>query len=447
MAPNSALFLMGETREQPMHVAGLQLYSPPPGQSALDVRELFDEAMQDGQISPLFLKRPRRSLATLGQWAWQNDDEFDIEHHVRHNALPQPGGVRDLLALCGQLHSSSLDRQRPLWEMHLIEGVQDGRFATYFKVHHSLMDGTSALRLLNRVLSSDPDERDMPAPWAPLRDCGSRSSPEASPSALADLALKSAGDLTSIGPMLLRRMVSGASGQQAPRTMFNVPITGSRRVAARAWPLDRLRAICKITGTTVNDVVLTLCSGALRSYLLAAEALPDEPLIAMVPVALPRGGESGDGGGNAVGAVLCNLGTTHPHPVQRLESVRDSMAAGKAELAGMSRLQVLALSGLVLSPIAVQHVLRTAGRVRPPFNVVISNVPGPRRAKYWNGARMEALFPMSLPLDGQALNITCTSYADDMVFGVVGCRRTVPHLQRLLTFLDDELSALEAALD
>lgn len=445
MAPNSAMFLVGETREQPMHVAGLQLYSPAPGQTAVDIRDMFDEAMDGAGVNPLFLKRPRRSLATLGQWAWETDSEFEIEHHVRRSALPRPGRTLDLLALCGRLHSSLLDRQRPLWEMHLIEGLEDGRFATYFKAHHSLLDGMSALRLLNRVLSSDPDERHMPAPWGALRDGRARSTPELSPSALANAAIRGAGELAAIGPALVGRL-TGASGQQAPRTMFNVPITGTRRVAAQAWPLDRLKAVSKMTGTTVNDVVLAMCSGALRSYLLAADALPDEPLTAMVPVALPRGEESGDGGGNAVGAVVCNLGTTYPDPVRRLESVRDSMVRGKAELEGMSQVQVLALSGLALSPIALQHVLRTAGRMRPPFNLVISNVPGPGRPKYWNGARLDGLFPMSLPIDGQALNITCTSYAGEMAFGIVGCRRTVPHLQRLLTFLDEELAALEDAV-
>jgi diacylglycerol O-acyltransferase len=444
MAPNSALFLVGETREQPMHVAGLQLYSPAPGQSALDVRDMFDAATDAAQVNPLFLKRPRRSVATLGQWGWEPDDEFEIEHHVRRSALPRPGHTVDLLTLCGRLHSSLLDRQRPLWEMHLIEGLQDGRFATYFKVHHSLMDGVSALRLLNRVLSSDPHERDMPAPWGVPRDRAARSTPGQSPAALANAALKGASELAALGPALRRRL-NATPRQRVPRTMFNVPITGSRRVATQAWSLDRLKAISAATATTVNDVVLAMCSGALRSYLLAADALPEQSLVAMVPVALAHT-ESSDGGGNAVGAVLCDLGTHHGHPVQRMEAVRTSMLHGKAELAEMTQVQALALSALALSPIAVQHVLRTSGRMRPPFNVIISNVPGPGEVKYWNGARLDALFPMSLPLDGQALNITCTSYADEMVFGIVGCRRTVPHLQRLITFMDEELDALEAAL-
>jgi diacylglycerol O-acyltransferase / wax synthase len=203
----------------------------------------------------------------------------------------------------------------------------------------------------------------------------------------------------------------------------------------------------KACEATVNDVVLTMCSGALREYLLAEHALPDTPLIAMVPVSL-HGEETGrgDGGGNNVGAVMCNLGTHLDDPVQRLQTVHQSMVDGKEAMRGMSQLQMLAMSAIGLSPLAVYPLLRLDGRVRPPFNLVISNVPGPRAPMYWNRARLDGLYPLSVVLDGQALNITVTSYADEIAFGLVGCRRSVPHLQRLLGYLDHELSALEQAV-
>ena len=185
----------------------------------------------------------------------------------------------------------------------------------------------------------------------------------------------------------------------------------------------------------------------LRAYLVSHDALPDAPLIAMVPVSLH--GEdtgSGDGSGNAVGVVMCNLGTQLADPAERLQIVHRSMVDGKDAMRGMSQLQTLVMSGLGVSPLAVYPLLKLDGKARPPFNLVISNVPGPREPMYWNGARLDGLYPLSIVLDGQALNITVTTYASEIAFGLTGCRRTVPHLQRLLTYLDTELSALETAV-
>ena len=162
MPPTDSLFLLVESREHPMHVGSLQLFVPPDGADALDVRRMFEAEVEKDEVAPLFQKRPRRTVTTLGQWAWDQDRMFDLEHHVRRSALPQPGRVLELLQLCSRLHSSLLDRHRPLWEMHLIEGLADGRYGVYFKVHHSLVDGVSALRLLAKVMSTDPDRRDMP---------------------------------------------------------------------------------------------------------------------------------------------------------------------------------------------------------------------------------------------------------------------------------------------
>jgi diacylglycerol O-acyltransferase len=450
MSPTSSVFLLLESREHPMHVGGLQLFEPPAGASALDVRELFLEAVRGGQVAPLFGKRARRSLTSLGQWGWEPDTDFDIDHHVRFNALPQPGRVLELLALCSRLHSTLLDRHRPLWEVHLIEGLADGRYAVYLKAHHALVDGVNALRVMSRTLSGDPGRRDMPAPWAVPTDAAARGAPE-----LGRLPVTLAhgfGELIGAAPAALQMLNRALSGRDevlgvAPRTPLNVPITGARRFAAQSWPMARTRAIARAGGVTLNDVVLAMCSGALRRYLLDLHALPDRPLIAMVPVSLHRRANAGgDGGGNAVGAVLCDLGTTIADPAQRLRIVHASMLRGKHSMAGLTQLQALAISALALSPVALAQLLRTHGHARPPFNLIISNVPGPRRQLYWNGARLAGLYPLSVPIDGQALNITCTSYSDQLAFGLTGCRRTVPHLQRLLSHLDAELAALEDAV-
>lgn len=459
MLPTNAVFLIAETREHPLHVGGLQLFRPPEGADAHDITRLIDDALAADEVAPLFLKRPRRSVASLGYWAWEVDKQFDLEHHVRRNGLPQPARIRELLTLCSRLHSSLLDRNRPLWEMHVIEGLVDGRFAVYLKAHHALVDGVSALRFLAHVLSPDPDERDMAPFWAPRSEAGGESAfglgeldPASTVHAL-HTALEFAGDVAGVGPALLRSVRRGLNEQggslsfSAPKTMFNVPVTSARRFAAQSWPIERIKHVAKTADVTVNDVVLAMCSGALRAYLLAMDALPETPLVAMVPVSLHGTGlERDEGSANSVGAVMCNLGTTLADPAARLATVHESMVAGKQALGEMTYVQKIAMTGLGLSPLVLYPLLGLDGRMRPPFNLIISNVPGPRNQMYWNGARLDGLYPASVVIDGQALNMTVTSYATEIAFGLTGCRRSVPHLQHLLGYLDQSLAALEVAV-
>src|SRR3954452_13415555 len=237
MPPTNSLFLLAESREHPMHVGSLQLFDPPEGADALDVRRMFEDEIAKDEGSPLFQKRASRSIPSLGQWGWETDRMFDLEHHVRRNALPRPGRILELLQLCSRLHSTLLDRHRPLWEMHLIEGLDDGRYGVYFKVHHSLVDGVSALRLLARTLSTDPEQRGMPAPWAPAPS-GPRSEGEGSASRpdLARLAVDALGIVPALGRTINRALKeqSGTVLLSAPKSMFNVLITGALRFAAQS---------------------------------------------------------------------------------------------------------------------------------------------------------------------------------------------------------------------
>jgi len=454
MSPADSLFLMVETREHPMHVGGLQLFVPPEGADANDVRQIFQQMISVDDIRPLFRRRARRSVTSLGMWGWEEDADFDIEHHVRHTALPRPGRVLELLALCSRLHSNLLDRHRPLWEASLIEGLADGRFAMYLKMHHAVVDGVSALRLLQSGLSEDPDRRDMPPPWARLADSERPPRATRDQTQVLNDALHSAmnmlGEAAGLPSVLVKTVNRGIHEQtaplsfSAPKTMLNVPITGARRFAAQSWPMERIRRVGKAAEATVNDVVLAMCSGALRSYMLGLDALPESPLIAMVPVSLHVDDHHREGG-NAIGVVMCNLGTHLADPAARLAAINASMTDGKEAMAGMSAVQIMAMSALGMSPLAIAPLLGVQNMLRPPFNLVISNVPGPRSPLYYNGARLDGLYPLSIPVDGQALNITCTSYSDELAFGLTGCRRSVPHLQRLLGHLDDELNALETA--
>jgi diacylglycerol O-acyltransferase len=450
MSPLDAVFLIPETRDQPMHVGSLQLYQPPEGASRDFLSEVYQQLLAVEEIAPLFRKRAYRSASTLGQWAWRDDEQIDLEHHVRHSALPRPGRIRELLALASRLHSTLLDRQRPLWEMHLIEGLRDGRYAIYFKLHHALMDGVSGLRLLQAVLSEDSDDTTLRAPYEPLPSSGRSGSSGPSLASIPGAAIGAVGEVVSLVPALIRtgerliREQAAALPMQAPRTILNSGITGSRRFAAQSWSLDRLKKVASASGTSLNDVVLAMCSGALRRYLQDLDALPDAPLIAMVPVSLRSMGVDATSG-NSVGTILCNLATNEADAATRLAAINASMQSGKEQMASMSRLQITAMSSIAMAPLALGSFFGAHRLLPPPFNLVISNVPGPKQPLWMGGARLEEFYPLSIPTVGQALNITVTSYLDRMEFGLTGCRRNVPHLQRLLTDLETSLTDLERA--
>lgn len=449
MSPTDSVFLMTETREHPMHVGGLMLFEPPEGAGPEFVGEIYRELLRSRDLQPAFQKRPAKILGGFSNLSWAFDDDVDLEYHVRRSALPVPGRVRDLLELTSRLHGSLLDRHRPLWEAHVVEGLDDGRFAVYVKIHHSLIDGVSLLRLLSRTLSTDPRAPELSAPWSPSA-AGSRPRPRpAAPSPLQQLTgiVK---DVAALGPSTVKLARAALLEQQltlpfeAPRTMLNVNIGGARRCAAQSWPVQRVIAVKRAAGVTLNDVVLAMCSGALRAYLDEQRALPEHPLVAMVPVSLRTEAEA-DAGGNKVGAILCNLATDQTDPAQRLAIISDSMRRNKKVFSELPRTQALALSAANMAPLALAAVPGFVTTAKPPFNIVISNVPGPAEPLYWGGARLDGNYPMSIALDGQALNMTVVSNAGNLDFGLVGCRRSVPHLQRLLGHLDTALADLERA--
>ncbi len=452
ISPTDSMFLIGESREHPMHVAGLQLFEPPEGAGPDFIRDMYETIAKNDDFQPTFRKHPGRMLGGISTVTWAVDDDVDIDYHLRRSALPRPGRVRDLLELVSRLHGTLLDRHRPLWEASLIEGLDDGRFAVYTKIHHSLLDGVSAQRLMMRSMTPDPDDREIRVPWTlgPKPKRKDQKELAHSRSALRSIT-DTVGSVASLAPSTLSVARAALLEQQltlpfrAPKTMFNVPIGGARRAAAQSWPLARIRAIKSAAGVTVNDVVLAMCSGALRAYLSEQEALPETALVAMVPVSL-RTKDEEDAGGNMVGTILCNLATDVEDPAKRLEAISTSMRDNKKVFADLPRNQALALSAFLVSGIALGMVPGFVSSAPPPFNIVISNVPGGREPMYWNGARLVGNYPLSIALDGQALNITLTNNADNLDFGLVGCRRSVPHLQRLLLHLEDSLADLEQAV-
>ncbi|MBW0148258.1 WS/DGAT/MGAT family O-acyltransferase [Marinobacter arenosus] len=448
LSPTDQLFLWLEKRQQPMHVGGLQLFSFPDDAPDDYVAQLADQLRQHTEVTAPF---DRRLDTRLAQPVWVHDEHLDLEHHFRFEALPTPGRIRELLTFVSAEHSHLMDRERPLWEFHLIEGLGDRQFALYIKVHHALMDGVSAMRMGQRMLSTDPSERNMPPIWdlpaGAGRDSASRPTLWRSIGHLLGESGKQLGTVPTVAREILRTVNEARKNPaydsifHAPRSLLNQKITGSRRFAAQSYGMERIRQVCRAFGTTVNDVVMAMCASALRTYLMNLDALPDKPLIAMVPVSL-RHDDSAEG--NQVGIILASLGTDLVDPVARLMHIHQDVKLAKDRYAKMSSEEILNYTALTLAPAAF-HLLTGMAPKWQTFNVVISNVPGPKETRYWNGARLEGMYPVSIAMDRLALNMTLTSYRDQVEFGLIGCRRTLPSLQRMLDYLEDGLVELERA--
>ncbi len=445
------MFLVGETREVMFHVAGLMQFTPPPDAPRDYMRSLMDEVRAGVAAHYPWNQRLRTpNLLSNPAQSWIEDPELDLEYHVRRSALPSPGDERELGILVSRLHSYPIDFHHPPWECHLIEGLEDGKFAMYVKVHHSLVDGFSAMRLLNAALGTDIKERDRPLFFGitpPER--GPR--PDAIGTNVSEVLLAARKQYgatkmvaKAIAKVRRREEEDLIAPGQAPKCILNARIGRNRRFATAKFPMTRIKALAKKSGATINDIVLALSSGAIRKYLAERDALPAEPLIAMLPVAVRA--KDDDGGGNSVGAILATLATDLEDPAARLAAIVASTKKAKQQLEGMSKNQILSYSALLIGPAMLQMLPGIAGRVKPGFNVVISNVPGPEQPLYFRGSKLESTYPLSIPVHGQALNITCNSYAGQLCFGFTGCRDTLPSLQRMAVACSEALDDYERAL-
>lgn len=449
LSPTDQLFLWLEKRQQPMHVGGLQLFSFPEGAPDDYVAQLAEELRQKLEVTPPF---NQRLSYKLGQPVWVEDEHLDLEHHFRFEALPTPGRIRELLAFVSAEHSHLMDRERPMWEVHLIEGLKDRQFALYTKVHHSLVDGVSAMRMATRMLSDNPEDTGLPPIWdLPRRARPDRDGPGSSLwhgiTHVLGMSGKQLGTIPTVAKELLKTINQARKDPaydsifHAPRSVLNQKITGSRRFAAQSYCLTRIKAVCEAYGTTINDVVTAMCASALRTYLMNQDALPEKPLIAFVPVSLHRDDSTE---GNQVGVILANLHTDETNAGQRLLKIHHGMQEAKDRYRHMSPEEIINYTALTLAPAAF-HLLTGMAPKWQTFNVVISNVPGPSQPLYWNGAKLEGMYPVSIAMDRLALNMTLTSYNGQVEFGLIGCRRTLPSLQRMLDYLEDGLTELEIA--
>ncbi len=459
LAPLDSLFLYTETRDTMMHVASLLTFSIPKKDAKSFMLGLLEELRSSAEICPpwnMKLKHPML-LAHPGQ-AWVEDTEFDLDYHVRRSALPSPGDERELGVLVSRLHSHPLDFSRPPWEMHVIEGLEGGRFALYIKIHHSLVDGYTGMQMLRRSLSKDPTEHKplffrQPQPERTKKPRTDKALLEK----IMNIASQAANQWGSVKKIstaignLTKSLAKGGtdliSAFHAPQSVLNGAIGRNRRFATQQFMVSDLKALATASGGTLNDIILALCAGGLRKFLKEMNQLPDKPLIAFLPVNIRPEGDQG--GGNAVGAMLASLATNIADPKERLEAIIASTRSGKSQMQAMSSGEIMAYSGLLMSPMGIQVLRAMAGlssKVPVTCNVCISNVPGPDHALYFRGAKLEATYPVSIPAHGMALNITCQSYNNTLNFGFVGCRDTLPHLQRLAVYTGETFQELQNIL-
>ncbi len=455
-------FLLGESRETPMHVGGVNLFTLPEGADEQEfLHGLAAELRSDEELQPPFGERIKTgALGLLGPVYWEKEKSLDLDYHIRHSALPKPGRYRELFALASRLHGTLLDRNRPLWEMHLIEGLQNRQFAMYSKYHHAAVDGARSMHMTHSMYSPDPEAHNQGSPLSlesqnRYREKLKRLQPESySDQELRNVAegIKEIFDSSVHVYGSLKRFARGWMGKggalalpwlDVPRSSINTHVDGARRFVAQSWPFERLRNVGRALDGTFNDAVLAMCSGGLRSYMLNHSELPDKSLKAMVPVSLRREGDIDSS--NAVGAISADLATTISDPLKRFAAIKASMVAGKELFKGMKpkeaalMLQLLQTPGLLLMPLGLMSRF-------PPFSTIISNVPGPRQTMYWNGARLDGIYPASIVTEGVALNITLVSYDQNVDFGITACRRSMPQVQRLIDYMEESLVELEEAV-
>ena len=455
-----ASFLYLETPTLHMHVAMTAVFDPSTvqgGYSFAGLRQLISSRIP---LAPVFQRRLVEVPLRLGHPVWVDDPDFDVDNHLRRAAIPAPGGMHELAEFAADVDSRQLHRDRPLWEMWVVEGLEDGNVALVAKMHHSTIDGVSGAALLGVLFDLSPvPEPPPPPPEAPAESRMPCDLELVSQALVAKLVRPI--DLTRMAwrtgqAVLGVRRVRGRDDQAgkaalpltAPRTSINIAISGRRRVAFTAASLADVKRVKNAQSCTVNDVVLAVCTGALRRYLLHGDELPEIPLVAVVPVAVAA--DAGDTtGANKVSAMFVQLPTHEPDPVKRLQLIHEGTKGAKVEhqALGPGTLQNLAehaAPNTFTLGARVYTGMRLAGRHRPIANLVISNVPGPDFPFYLNGAQMLAAFPLGPVMDGMGLNITIMSYRGVLYWGMVACARAVPDLWDLA---DAVAPSLEELLD
>ena len=476
-----AQFLGMETARTYGHVSGLAIYDPStaPG-GTLTVKDMCRTITERLHLLPPFRWKLVEVPFDLDLPYWAEDPDFDIDFHVRDSAVPPPGDKRQLAEVVSRIVARPLDRGRPLWEVYVIHGVENGKYvAVLTKIHHSVVDGVSGAEVLATLLDVSPEGRELPPkgdlsgdrvpgqlemlgrgalalPRQPLRAL------RALPKTVATLpdiptvssAVPGMGAVGKATAGLRRRLIGtdsavlGTAPTTVPRTRFNTPVSAHRRFAFDSVPLDTVKAIKNELGITVNDVVVALCATAVREWLLERDELPDDPLVAMVPVSVRTDDQIGTYG-NRVSAMIVPIPTDEPDPRKRLMRTHEILDAAKSRHNALPA-DILQDATRFIPPavlaLAARTTMQIAGTVRPILNLVVSNVPGPRMPLYCAGAELVAMYPVSVITDGVGLNITCQSYLDHIDFGVIADHDQVDEAWSIMDALRGSLDDLHESL-
>ncbi len=460
-----ATFLYSEESGTPMHVGGVQFYLRPDGE--FDFEHMRETIRSRLHLSNVFRRRLVHAPMDVGRPRWIEDPDFNLDFHVRHEELRPPGGSVELRDYISRFFSIPLDMERPLWALNFVEGVGEidgfppGCFVLVYKVHHSAVDGMATLDMLNAL--ADP-----PA-GAPAEDASADTwHPDEVPGKLGMLwqsylgalrepveAARAVTDIVVGGARLGRELLSGEHQRPkarltAPRTPFNASVSANRVLGATTFPLGQIKKMkYKVPGTTINDVVLSLCAGALRRYLFEIGELPDDSLVGMVPIAVR---DTVNDGGNRISAMTLSLETTEADPLRRLHLIHEhtldskaySQALGARTLTDSAEVVPF---GLGVAAARLYTRLHVADYLRPLFNIILTNVPGPRETKYLGGAELQGSYGMAPVLDGLGAIIVITSYVDKLHISIFACRDLLPDVDLFLDGLKLEYQELSQLID
>ena len=473
-----ATFLYLETPEQPMHVGGLNIFELPAGYEGDFVEDLRAHITQRMHLAPVFRRKLVNMPFELANPIWVADEDVDMEYHIRSTVLPKPGSRAQLDKLVGRLHSSLLDRSRPLWEFYVIEGLQSPpdapagtrHVAFYSKVHHAAVDGAAGVALANAIMDITAIPRAVrPAPLRRATVTDNFGIAELALSGIKNTAIQSA-ILAKNLPALARAAYSmlrppkseeptvGLAGLEmvdsppknrwfAPKTPINVSITNQRTFSSLSFPLHAIKHIAKSNGVTLNDVVMAICSGALRRYLADLNCVPDQSLLAAVPISLR---EAGNTDMNTQASMLrISLASTVADPKARLLAINQASKSAKAASASMNAVMPtdfpsLGVPWILSSVAALFGRSKLANNMAPLANLVISNVPGPNVALYLAGAKMVTYYPVSIVTHSLALNVTVQSYNGSLDFGLIACRKAMPDLPELGKYMQKSFEEMLA---
>lgn len=434
-----AFFLRAETSNCPFHVASLMIFSPPDNAPKNYVGALANKFGHLPTVWPVFKKKLENPNSTSNPH-WVESDDYDPLDHIYHYALPGGAKETELLNLVSRAHEKLLDRTRPLWQVHVIEGLAKGQFAVYFKVHHALIDGAGGIKLMRDMLSSHTDEDLLSSKEEISKKRVSEMTWQKALKHSLDLIIKQSKAIPETSSLLASIGWNKLTGNKesiqlpfaAPRTILNTELGTRRRFITCELPVTQLKRIGRHFGGTINDVMVSICGGALRDYMQSIGELPEESMSAGIPVSVKSSHASL---GNQLSFIICPFGSDINSPARRIKQIIRTTRNAKTKLSHMSAEANEDLATFFMVPFLMVTLSHSSQRFPPVFNAIVSNVPGPKSRMYLEGSRLERMYPFSVVTDGMGLNITLLSYQNRMCIGVTSAPGNEPNIESLSSLI------------